>query len=231
VRRKRVWLRETRSPQEQTIHINCLELLAATLAVQTFAQGEIKHINSSENKQHDHSSIHKQKREDSVPDSFRYGKDAMVVVHGEKHLIGSPASTRSHELHCRQRIQSLARQVRVETLTEHILKNQLPARSPYQRTYLQVAYPISSRNLSAGNQTLWPWRQMRHFYLPQKVYANSPWNLIGIVLSQVYNQSISELILIAPTLCFYRGWSEYQSSFPCHQRWYSRCADLPDILP
>ena len=34
--------------------------------------------------------------------------------------------------------------------------------------------------------------------LPQKVYANPPWNLIGRVLSQVYNQSLSELILIAP---------------------------------
>ena len=34
--------------------------------------------------------------------------------------------------------------------------------------------------------------------LPQKVYVNPPWNLIGIVLSQVYNRSISELILIAP---------------------------------
>jgi len=36
--------------------------------------------------------------------------------------------------------------------------------------------------------------------LPQKVCANSPWNLIGIVLSQVYNQSISKLILIAPSV-------------------------------
>ena len=29
------------SPQEQALHINCLELLAATLAVQTFAKGKI----------------------------------------------------------------------------------------------------------------------------------------------------------------------------------------------
>jgi len=34
--------------------------------------------------------------------------------------------------------------------------------------------------------------------LSQKVYANPPWNLIGRVLSQVCDQSISELILIAP---------------------------------
>ena len=34
--------------------------------------------------------------------------------------------------------------------------------------------------------------------LSQKVYANPPWNLIGRVLSKVCNQSILELILIAP---------------------------------
>jgi len=34
--------------------------------------------------------------------------------------------------------------------------------------------------------------------LSQKVYANPPWNLIGRVLSKVCDQSILELILIAP---------------------------------
>ena len=33
-----VWTRGPWSPQEQTLHINCPELLEATLAVQTFAK-------------------------------------------------------------------------------------------------------------------------------------------------------------------------------------------------
>ena len=50
------------SPQEQTLHINCL---TATLAVQTFAKGR-----SSENRQHNRSGVHQQERRDSVPNTF-----------------------------------------------------------------------------------------------------------------------------------------------------------------
>jgi len=127
-------------PQEQTIHINFLELLAATLAVQTFAQEKLSiSILLRIDNMTTVYSIHKQEREDSVSNSFTYVP--MVVVHGEKHLIGSPAPTRSHELHCKQRIQSLVQQVRVESLTKHISENQPPARSPINRPICKSPAP------------------------------------------------------------------------------------------
>ena len=34
--------------------------------------------------------------------------------------------------------------------------------------------------------------------IPGKLYANPPWNLVGRVLSQVLNQTVEELVLVAP---------------------------------
>jgi len=115
-----LWGEIDQRSQEQSLHINCLELLAATLGVWTFAKGKLSisillRINNMTAVVYIN-----RKGGDSVPNSLTSGKDTVVVVHGEKHLIGSPVPTRSHELRCRQGVQSLTRQIRVETLTENI---------------------------------------------------------------------------------------------------------------
>ena len=54
------------SHQEQSLHINCLELLAATLGIQSFAK-EIKDIGSLENRQHYSCCLHQQEGRHDIP--------------------------------------------------------------------------------------------------------------------------------------------------------------------
>ena len=80
------------------------------------------------------------------------------MVYGEEHHPGSTVLTRSHELHCRQGIQNLVRQIRTEALNQDILKNQYSVGSLINRPICELplqstpylcqleARPISSSN-------------------------------------------------------------------------------------
>ena len=117
--------KSTRGPwshQEQTLHINYLELLAATLAIQTFAKGQ--------------SSI-------SVPLRNSITAVATKLSHLAKTLWwlwcmekNISLEAQSHEL---QESQSLAGQVRVETLTQSIPENQFSVRSPVNGPVCKLA--------------------------------------------------------------------------------------------
>ena len=91
------------SREEKTLHINCLELLAATLAVKTF-------LKSQENKrvllQSNCSSLYQQSGRDSLRPGGKEGEGLVDVVPREKHSLDSTASTGEGERHSGLRIQS-----------------------------------------------------------------------------------------------------------------------------
>jgi len=93
----------------------------------------------------------------SVCDTFTSGKDPVAVVHGEEHLIGNPAPTRSYELHCRQGVQSLARRIRLETLTQDIPDDQSPIDGPICKLTFQSGPHIcqlEARPSALGNRCI-----------------------------------------------------------------------------
>jgi len=187
-------------PQEQTIHINCLELLAATLAVQTFTQEKLS-ISILLGIGNMTTVVYINRKERTMSPTLPHMAKTLWLWCMERNISLEAQHLPGVMNSIADRIQSLVRQVRVETLTEHISENQLPPRSPINgpicKSPIQSApkiFQLETRPSGHGDRYV-------HFDLVrslQKVYANSPWNLISIVLSQVYNQSISELILIAP---------------------------------
>jgi len=98
------------SPQEQKLHINCLELLAATLAVKTFAKDKanmlilLKMDNTS-------AISYINRKGGSVPRISTADKRVMAVVHGEEYPLASSALTRPTEHSSRCGIQVLDRPI------------------------------------------------------------------------------------------------------------------------
>ena len=87
-------------------------------------QGKVRHLNPVEDRQHNCSGLYQQERGNCVPHSIESSQDPVAVVYGEEHRPGSPVLTRSHELHCRQGIQNLVGQIRMEALSPDISENQ-----------------------------------------------------------------------------------------------------------
>ena len=86
------------SPSEKYLHINCLELLAATLVVQTYDKEK---SGISILLQLDNSTavayINRRGGGDSITKVVSANKGPVVMVHGEKHTPSSSAPTRSSE--------------------------------------------------------------------------------------------------------------------------------------
>jgi len=119
-------------------------------------QGKIKHLNTVENRQHNCSSIYKQKRGDSVPNTFASGKDPVAVVHGEISLEAQHLPEVMNSIADRESRAWLDR-TEWKLLTQDIPDDQFPARFPFNRP---ICKPVSSQHSSVGSQILWPWQQM-----------------------------------------------------------------------
>ena len=94
-------------PQEETLYLNCQELLSATLAVQTFAKKKLSisillRINNMT------AAAYINSKGGAVSPNISHMAKTMVEVHEEKNLTGSSALTGSHQPYCRQRKQNLA---------------------------------------------------------------------------------------------------------------------------
>ena len=132
------WTRGPWFPSEQSLHINCLELLAATLAVQIFAKAK---LGISILLQIDNSTgvAYINRRGDSITKVVSANKGPMVMVHGGEHPPSSPAPTRSPEHKCRRGVQNLVKQVQVEAFSNPIPENQSLAGSTVHRPVCKQA--------------------------------------------------------------------------------------------
>ena len=206
------------SPQEQTLHINCLELLAATLAVQTFVK-EKSGISILLRIDNTTAVAYINRKGGTVsPTLLNLANIALEAQYlpGVMNSIADRESRtwldRSEWKLCPQIFQRINAQLGplLTDLFASRLSNQLPIFVSWKPDPLALVTDAFSLVWSD---------------LPQKIYANPPWGLIGRVLSQTHSQSIPELILIASVwklklgiLCSCRGWSEYLYLFLYHQR-------------
>ena len=82
---------------------------------ENFCQGEIRANNPSEDRQHNSCCIHQQNGGDSVTYTIVADKRSVAVVYGKKYSLTTLALTRSIEFYCRQGVEDLVRQIRMET--------------------------------------------------------------------------------------------------------------------
>ena len=117
------------SPAEQSLHINCLELLAATLAIQTYAKEKsgisiLLRLDNSTAVAYINRKGGGGGGGDSVTNAVTTYKGPVAVVHEEEHPPSSSAPTRSSEYDRGQGVQIMVRQVRVEAISNLIPENQ-----------------------------------------------------------------------------------------------------------
>ena len=189
------------SPQEQTLHINCLELLAASLAVRTFAKEKsgitillkidnttaVAYINRMGGT--------------ASPTLSQVTKDLWLWCNGKnillqaQHLPGALNSIADRESRIWsdrsewklnpllfQKINQLLGPLSADLFASR-LSTQLPNFVSWKPDPLAMAVDAFTVDWSS---------------IPGKLYANPPWNLVGRVLSQVLNQRVQELVLVAP---------------------------------
>ena len=89
------------SMQEKTWHINCLEMLAATLALKSFVKDE-----RPIDRQHNSGFLHQQPGGNSIQGTSLVNSRFMDVVPGEEYPHPSSVSPRRFELHSRHGIGS-----------------------------------------------------------------------------------------------------------------------------
>ena len=99
------------SQAEKRMHINCLELLAATLAVKTFLKDQVdKRVLLLL----DNQNLHKQLGWDSVPPGNQVSQGLMDVVSGDRHPPYSTTPTGGREYQGRQGVESDERSLRLD---------------------------------------------------------------------------------------------------------------------
>jgi len=164
-------------------------------------QGKIKHHDHLEDRQHYRSRLYQQDGGDNITYTIATNQRPLVMVHGKKYPITSTALTRSIEFHCRQGVEDLVRQIRMEAFPRLVSEYQSPA-GP-------LSTDLFASRLSAQLPAFISWKPdplaiatdaftVDWSTIPAKPYANPPWSLVGRVLSQILNQKVHELILVAP---------------------------------
>jgi len=103
------------SPSEQSLHINCLELLVQLPRPSPRRSPILLQLNSS--------CLHKQEG-DSIIKVVSANKGPVIIVHGEEHSPSGSALTGSSEHNGRQGVQNLVRQVGMEAVSYPIPRNQ-----------------------------------------------------------------------------------------------------------
>ena len=87
-------------------------------------QGEVRHHNPSQDRQHHCGCQHQQNGGDCITYTFASNQGAMVMVHGKEYPVTGSGLTRSIEFHCRQGVEDLVRQIRMEALPSPLSENQ-----------------------------------------------------------------------------------------------------------
>ena len=106
---------------------------------ESFCQREIRDNDSPENRQHNSCCLHKQDGGDSITYAVAPDKRPVAVVYGKKYSLTSSALTRSIELHCRQGVEDLVRQIRMETQSNTVPENRHTSGTSLNRSVCQQA--------------------------------------------------------------------------------------------
>ena len=186
------------SPSEQSLHINCLELLAATLAVQSFAKEKsgisiLLQIDNSTAVAY----INRRGGTASpklTKDLWLWCMERNILLHAQ-HLPGvlniiadEESRTWSDRSEWKlspilfQEINHLLGPLSTDLFASR-LSSQLPVFVSWKPDPLAVATDAFTQDWNT---------------LPGRLYANPPWGLIGRVLSLVHSQGVQELALVTP---------------------------------
>ena len=189
------------SHQEQSLHINCLKLLAATLGIQSFA-----------------------KERSGISVVLKIDNTTAVAYINRR---GGTISPRLSQLAKNLWLWCMERNILIQAQHVPGMMNSIadtesraqPDRSDWKLSPVcfqkihQIFVPLSvnlfATRLSAQLPMFISWKpdplvmatdafSMDWSNLPGKLYANPPWGLIGRVLSVVHSQKVWELILVAP---------------------------------
>ena len=189
------------SHQERLLHINCLELLAATLGIQTFS-----------------------KDKSGIMILLKMDNTTAVAYINRRGGTVSPALSdlaRDLWLWCTKRNITVQAQHLPDSMNSmaDIESRAHPDRSDWKLAPLifqkvhQLLGPLSvdlfASRLSAQLPLYVSWKSdplamgtdafsMNWTTLPGKIYANPPWGLIGRVLSTAQSQRVQEMVLVAP---------------------------------
>ena len=185
------------SQKEATLHINRLELLAATLAVQSFVKSKSK-LNillRIDNTTAVAYTCINHLGGDSFKRLDRSDEEPVDVVPGEEHTHHSPTPPRVPEHHCGCRITVTDRQTGSCPLS---------CSTKYSKHPLEV--DLFATRLSAECRCYFSWwpdpsaeatDAFLQVWTHIKGYAKPPWNLVGRTLAQVQSQQ-ANLVLVAP---------------------------------
>ena len=174
----------TWSPKDQMMHINCLELLAADLAVRTFLKDRqgVSVLLHATGKLHG-SGLHKQHWRDSVAISHFASEDPVALGPAEGHSPYIPTHSRYIQSGSGSRIQIGAGQVGLDANSCSVPEDQ-------SNIWPTGSGPIC-RSLDSPTATFFSWRPdplaeavdaFQQNWSLLKGYVNPPWCLVGRVL-------------------------------------------------
>ena len=103
--------------------------------------GEVRHHNSSQDRQHIRGGLHQQNGGDGINYTIASNQGSMVMVYGKEYPVTSTALTRNIEFHCRQGVEELVRQIRMEAFPSLLSKDQSSAGTTLNRP---VCKPVVS---------------------------------------------------------------------------------------
>ena len=132
--------RDPWSPQEQTLHTNCLELLAASIAVRTFTKERsgitilLKIDNTTAVAYINRMGGTASPTLSQLTKNLRLWCMGRNILSQARHL-----PCRSIELHCRQGVEDLVRQIRMETQSNTVPENQHTSGTSLNRSVCQQA--------------------------------------------------------------------------------------------
>ena len=180
---------------ESRMHINCLELLAATLAVKTFLEKQIQGVSTPQVGQYHGSGIHQQPGRNSLQGTGGHGKEPVDVVPVKEYPHHSPTSTGCPERNSRCGVSDYDRSVRLAAESCDIQQDHTPFRS-HRDGFVRISsdgtvpslFQLATRLTT--DAFLQDWSQI-------KGYANPPWSLIGRVPLKVQMDK-ARIVLVAP---------------------------------
>ena len=147
------------------MHINCLELLAVTLATRKVCQIQDSSINSAKNQQYHNSSLCKQSWGYSLQLAFAAHTRSMDVVPGKGDPYYSSTSTRDNEYNSWYRISDNAREDRLETESNDVLADQqLSWSSRSGLVCIQTIHPVPTAIQLVARSTC-----TNNWYLPSEL--------------------------------------------------------------